>query len=331
MIAKVLVVEDDLEINELLGEYLALEHIGYVQAITGAAGLHVAKAQHPDAVILDLMLPDMNGFDVARSLAMHRATYDIPVVILSCMCQDCDREKGYANGALFYLTKPFLPDDLLETVGEALEWKSILTTRVPRGEVLLGRATEPVACARGLNQMMADLFARTQLSDEAVAQIREAMEMLAQWAREWQAVHKEAGSLKVVYRIICDTMNGPEAGASTVEWELSEDTPGLLADAFFKTCPPEGRFRTGLMGWGASLAGKAPAAPVVVPLPARWQQVLTLMGAERFEKDSLRRSVRLSRSASNVLNAVPSSTGSVPVVEVEGAKVVSREKDGALA
>src|ERR1051325_191048 len=141
MNTKVLVVEDDLEINELLGEYLALEHIGYVQATTGAAGVHVANAQHPDAIILDLMLPDMNGFDVARALALHRATYDIPIVILSCMCQDCDREKGYANGALFYMTKPFLPDDLLATVSHALEWRATLKTRIPRGEITVGRST----------------------------------------------------------------------------------------------------------------------------------------------------------------------------------------------
>src|SRR4051812_26874642 len=65
---KVLVVEDDLEINELIGEYLALENIKYLQATTGQEGIHQAIATHPDAIILDLMLPDVDGFEVARAL-----------------------------------------------------------------------------------------------------------------------------------------------------------------------------------------------------------------------------------------------------------------------
>lgn len=333
MDSKVLVIEDDLEINELLGEYLALEHIDYVQAATGAAGLRVAAAQHPDAVILDLMLPDMNGFDVARKLSTHRATFDIPVVILSCMCQDCDKEKGYANGALFYMTKPFLPDKLLETVANALGWKSLLKTRVPRGEVLLGRSAAPMECSRALNQMIADLFARTELSDEAVGQIREAMEMLDGWAREWQAQHKDAPALKVAYQIT-DAVDGADA-AGTVEWVLSEETPGLLADAFFKARPAEGRFSGGLTGGlkglGATLTGRASATPSAVPLPERWRQVLSMTGAGRFEKDPLSRTVRLSRPTANMLNVEPSSTGSVPMVEMERDRAVSRERDGALA
>jgi CheY-like chemotaxis protein len=325
MHTKVLVVEDDLEINELLGEYLALEHIGYVQATTGAAGVHIASAQHPDAVILDLMLPDMNGFDVARMISMHRATYDIPIIILSCMCQDCDREKGYSSGAMFYMTKPFLPDALLEKVGEALEWKAVLRTRVPQGEVLLG-AGDTMACSRGLNQMMADLFARTELSDEVVGQIREAMEMVGQWSVEWQGQHKDAGAVKVAYRITAG-----DGHDGTVEWELSEAKPGLLAEAFFKTRAAEGRFGSGLIGWGASLAGKEKPAPVPVATPARWLQVLAKTGAGRFEKDIQGNTVRFSRPTANVLNAAPAD-GPVPVVEVQGTRVVGREKkDEALA
>ena len=93
MSTTVLVVEDDLEINELLGEYLALEGLRYLKAATGQAGIHLAQTQHPDAIILDLMLPDVDGFEVARRLTGQRATYDVPVIILSCLCQDIDKEK----------------------------------------------------------------------------------------------------------------------------------------------------------------------------------------------------------------------------------------------
>ncbi len=164
MDTKVLVVEDDLEINELVGEYLALENITYVQATTGQGGIHQAVTQHPDAMILDLMLPDIDGFEVARSLTTKRATFDIPIVILSCMCQAGDKEKGFASGALFYMNKPFLPDDLLATLRKALEWKRGLRDRVPEGSIVLGSGSSCPAellCAKGINQMVADIFART--------------------------------------------------------------------------------------------------------------------------------------------------------------------------
>ena len=123
MATTILVVEDDLEINELIGEYLALESIRYLKATNGTQGLAMAAAEHPDAVILDLMLPDIDGFEVARNLSQHRATHDIPIIVLSCMCQACDREKGYASGALNFMNKPFLPDDLLAAVRGALAWR----------------------------------------------------------------------------------------------------------------------------------------------------------------------------------------------------------------
>src|SRR5438045_3005881 len=102
MSTTVLVVEDDHEINELMGEYLGLEGINYLQALTGQAGIHLAGAQHPDAIILDLMLPDIDGFEVARAITSKRATFDIPIIVLSCMCQECDREKAVSAGALFF-------------------------------------------------------------------------------------------------------------------------------------------------------------------------------------------------------------------------------------
>ena len=139
MSTTVLVIEDDLEINELIGEYLALEDIRYLQAETGQSGIHQATTQKPDAIILDLMLPDIDGFEVAKTITSHRDTFNIPIVILSCMCQDADKEKGFASGALFYMNKPFLPDDLLATLHkEAMEWKAALKERTPEGTLTLG-------------------------------------------------------------------------------------------------------------------------------------------------------------------------------------------------
>jgi CheY-like chemotaxis protein len=328
----VLVIEDDLEINELLGEYLALENIRYLQAVTGQSGIHQATTAHPDAIVLDLMLPDIDGFEVARSLTSRRATYDIPIIILSCMCQECDREKGFNAGALFFMNKPFLPDDLLSTLRQALEWKRSLNTRTPAGTVALGDKNV-AECSRSINQMMTDLYARTDLNDSSVGQIREAVETLGTWARQWKVDHPEASQLNLDYRIV--SANGP---GSIIEWQLTEATPGLLADAFFRPAGSSGSVGGGgggLIGWGGASLMSKPLAPIAPP--SKWLQVLAKTGAAKFEKDSKTRTVRFGRSstpgAANGVGGCASmlGTGAVPVVEIDGMRYPTRLRDEALA
>ena len=329
MSTTVLVVEDDLEINELLGEYLALEDMRYLKAATGQAGIHLAQTQHPDAIILDLMLPDVDGFEVARRLTAQRATFDVPIIILTCMCQEADQERGFGCGALFYMAKPFLPDDLLATVRQALAWRAGLQTRTPAGAAWLGGASEGVACSKAFNQMTADLFARTDLGDEAVGQMRRAMDLLSTWACQWRAAHAGGARVKVEYQIT------PGGG---VEWTLTEERPGMLDEAFFRPSGTGagggggggGGGAGGLIGWGATaFFGKADGAGAG-SVPAKWGEILTLTGAARFEKDTEGRLVRWARAAG--LNAVPASAGAVPVVEIGAAPAAAaRQRDPALA
>ena len=322
--------EDDLEINELLGEYLGLENIKYLQATTGQGGIHQALAEHPDAMILDLMLPDMNGFDVAKSLTMKRATFDIPIVILSCMCQADDVKKGFAAGALFYMNKPFLPDDLLTTLRKALDWKTALREREPAGTLTLGQPGVPI-CAKGTNQMIADIFARTELSDAAVTEIRQAVETLSQWADQWNVDHKSETLVKLDYRVTAG-MPGREA---EIEWTLSENAPGMLADGFFKPATngnsggatgAVGAVLNALPGWGSSLMVK-PLAPIAPP--AKWLQVLAKTGAGRFEKDTKTKTVRFARGGGGIGAEV--AMGQVPIVDIDGNRYPTRLRGEALA
>ncbi|MGN6367280.1 MAG: response regulator transcription factor [Phycisphaerae bacterium] len=320
MSTTVLVVEDDLEINELLGEYLSLENIKYLQATTGQSGIHQAASTHPDAMILDLMLPDINGFEVAKSLSTKRATYDIPIVILSCMCQECDKQRGFASGALYYMNKPFLPDDLLNTLKQALEWKESLRSRAPEGTVTLG-GSEALVCAQGINQMVADIFSRTDLADATVGQIREAVETLAGWAGEWNQDHKTQIQVLLEYRI--QPGSGSSGAPATIEWRISESEPGMLADAFFK---PAKEASAGLLGWGTGSLLVKPIAPIAPP--SKWLQVLAKTGAARFEKDSKSNTVRFTRNGGS-----PAGNGDavVPVVEIDGNRFPTRLRDEALA
>jgi len=326
----VLVIEDDLEINELLGEYLSLENIRYLQATSGQAGIHQATTNHPDAIILDLMLPDIDGFEVARTLTTHRATHDIPIIILSCMCQDCDREKGFGSGALFFMNKPFLPDDLLATLRQALDWKRSLATRAPEGIIPLGD-TQRALCSKALNQMVPDLYARTDLTDAAVTQIREAVATLGDWAHEWNVEHPATPShVTLDYHItpLNGNGSGPNPGVA-IDWQLSEDAPGMLTDAFFKPVPTGSAVGGGLIGWGNTSLMTKPVAPIA---PAtKWLQVLAKTGAAKFEKDSKTRTVRFGRSTVPSGASIVPNGGSVPVVEIDGMRYPTRLRDEALA
>lgn len=313
---KVLVIEDDQEINELLGEYLTLEQIGYTPALTGRAGLEQVEAVHPDAVILDLMLPDIDGYEIARRLTTRRATFDIPVLMLTCMNQDCDRQKGFSAGALYFMNKPFLPDDLLSTLHAAFAWRETLYTRPPEGEVLVSTSTQ-FDTIRQLNNMVADLFAHTNLSDAAVAQIREAFESLATWALEWGANNKQDPRLRIGYRILSGNLLSSDRSATAVEWTLAEESPALLAAAFFPAPPeepaaPAPRFSIAGFSFGTK-ASPAPAtlsSPAAAGTMANWFQFLGKTGAAQFDRDSATQRVRVVRS----LTGEPG----VPVLNTDG-------------
>ncbi|HVS71649.1 MAG TPA: response regulator [Phycisphaerae bacterium] len=346
MSTKVLVVEDDQEINELLGEYLSLENMEYLSATSGQEAIHLAMREHPDAIVLDVMLPDIDGFEVARTLTSQRSTYDIPIVILSCMCQECDKEKGYAHGAMFYMNKPFMPDDLLGTLRQALEWREMLKRRPPMGTLMLGDGEG--RCSQALHQMVADLFARTELPDPAVAQIRETMETLRGWMAEWNKEHGSHEALRVDYKVDGRVMGavpgdrGTEMGQA-VEWTLSEAKPGMLADAFFTAgvtanggggsgigggvAAAAGAVAGAITGWGGGTLVTRPLAPIAPP--ARWLQVLAKTGASRFEKDSRSHVVKFTRPAGRDGAVVKGS--SVPVVEIDGNRYPTRLRDEALA
>lgn len=112
----VLVVEDDPDLNAVVGALLELEGIGYRPALDGAAALREVASQRPDLVLLDLMLPDMHGLEVCRRIRADEATRALPVVVISAVSEPSIREEARGLGALAYVTKPFDPGALIETV-----------------------------------------------------------------------------------------------------------------------------------------------------------------------------------------------------------------------
>lgn len=113
---RILLVEDDADIRQLLWRYLEKEKYRLVLAKDGEEGLEQAGAQKPDLIILDLMLPRMDGLAVLRQLRQKEATASIPVLILTAKGDEADRIVGLELGADDYVSKPFSPREVAARV-----------------------------------------------------------------------------------------------------------------------------------------------------------------------------------------------------------------------
>lgn len=118
--ARILIVDDSP--SQLLGIQRIVEKLGheFITAEDGAAGVEVAKRELPDMILMDVVMPNLNGFQATRTLSRDAATRDIPVVLVTTKDQDTDRMWGMRQGAKAYLTKPFTEDELAGVIQHLL-------------------------------------------------------------------------------------------------------------------------------------------------------------------------------------------------------------------
>ena len=118
---RVLVIDDEDDIRELCRVNLEFEGFDVVDAPNGPAGLDKAARHAPDVVFLDLMMPEMDGWEVLRRLKEDTATAHIPVVLLTARTGEDDQMRGWQEGILEYVSKPFNPLSLVEWAKRAME------------------------------------------------------------------------------------------------------------------------------------------------------------------------------------------------------------------
>ncbi|HJC00662.1 MAG TPA: response regulator transcription factor [Candidatus Flavonifractor merdavium] len=139
MSASILIAEDDGDIRDLLRLYLESEGYRVLEAADGAAALALARENMPDMAILDVMMPELNGYELTRAL---RKFSDIPILILSAKSQDNDKILGLNLGADDYITKPFNPVEIVARVKAQLRRATREnSTTLTVGELSLDTAT----------------------------------------------------------------------------------------------------------------------------------------------------------------------------------------------
>ena len=116
----VLVVEDDPVILRLLEVNFELEGMRVLTASDGAAGLEAAKAERPDVIISDIMMPKVSGIELVHALKADPELASVPILLLSAKAQSGDLKAGLDAGADDYVTKPFEPLDLVDRVNALL-------------------------------------------------------------------------------------------------------------------------------------------------------------------------------------------------------------------
>ena len=178
---KVLVVDDDVKTVELVKLYLNRDGYRVLTAYDGTEALRLARESHPDLIVLDLMLPGMDGFEVCRTL---RDESDVPIVMLTARTTDNDKLTGLGLGADDYVSKPFSPRELAARVRAVL--RRLPGERGPaeikRGELVLNFLKQEASIAgRHLNLTPVEfkllgvlvkepgrVFSRTELVEKAL-------------------------------------------------------------------------------------------------------------------------------------------------------------------
>ena len=117
---KILVVDDEVYILHILEFSLGAEGFEVITANNGELAVEKAKQERPNLIILDIMMPVLDGYETCRRLKREVETKDIPVVLLTAKGRDVDKRLGFEVGAVDYVVKPFSPSRLIERIEEII-------------------------------------------------------------------------------------------------------------------------------------------------------------------------------------------------------------------
>jgi DNA-binding response OmpR family regulator len=198
-----LIVEDHPDQADMVARILRTQNMESVVAGTGLSGLELARTLAPDVVLLDLMLPDINGFEVCRRLRTDRSTMLTPIVMLTALIDADNRVRGFRVGANAYVTKPYGIAELFRAIEAARAWRKEMVRSNLQGEIHVELNSE-IALLNDLNDFLLHLCRETPFTNEQVLHLRQAVLEMAQNAIEWGNKHQSDRLVAIRYRVYSD-------------------------------------------------------------------------------------------------------------------------------
>jgi|SRR5579864_337452 len=226
----VLIVDDERDTNDILARMVTARGFKAVQIFDGNQVLDAVRANVPDLILLDLMMPDVDGFDLCEKLKRDRETNLVPIIMVTALNDPNHRIQGIRVGANGYLSKPFTADQLFEAVDRAMGWRKEHETRGTNGEVVFDMRSE-LNYLQQLNDLLSDLYAHTPLTERQVKDLKQAVMEMGSNAIEWGHRKNAELPLRVTYRIdsTCVTLiitdQGPGFNPSKIPHAAQEDDP----------------------------------------------------------------------------------------------------------
>jgi CheY-like chemotaxis protein len=200
-----LIVEDEPEANKLLGMLLRLRGYKSESAFTGKEAMQLVERSHPDIIFLDLMLPDLNGYEICKILKSSKGTSLIPLVIVTARIAAENRIESFCLGADDYIAKPYTPDQVFQAVEKALHWLDQSREGQIQGDVCFNHADDGEILRR-LGQFRSLVLARTALGLEDALLIGRAVKEIWCLADERAQSFPDEPTTTLVYTLTDDRL-----------------------------------------------------------------------------------------------------------------------------
>lgn len=226
----VLIVDDERDTNDILASLVQARELQPIQLFAGSSVFTAVREHAPDLILLDLMLPDMDGFEICEKLKRDRETNLIPVIMVTALNDLNHRLAGVRVGANGYLTKPFTPDQLFAAIDEALAWRDEHANHGTTGEITFDIRSE-LTYLQQTNDLLADLYAHTPLTERDIKELKQVVLEMGGNAIEWGHRKNADLVLRITYRISPDKVTlivrdqGPGFDPRNIPHAASDEDP----------------------------------------------------------------------------------------------------------
>lgn len=227
---RVLIVEDEEDTGELLAQHLQRRGFTPTLVTHGTEAIRKARELMPDVMLLDLMLPDIDGFTVCETLKLDRETNLIPIVMVTALHEREHVVHGWQVGANRYVTKPFTLEQLSHAIAEAVAWREEIERHGTDGEIHFEFQSD-VQYLDDLNHLLSALFLHTPLNEQQVKQLTTALREIGTNAIEWGHQKDVNRVVNMTYRIDKEKVtmtvrdSGPGFNPKSLPHAAGEDDP----------------------------------------------------------------------------------------------------------